>query len=63
EPGDVEMSVYDISGRLVYQMREDNLLPGYYEIDWHVEAKASGIYIFYLRSCEKVQSRKGVLLK
>ncbi|MBU0517598.1 T9SS type A sorting domain-containing protein [bacterium] len=63
EPGDVEMSVYDISGRLVYQMREDNLLPGYYEIDWHSEAEASGIYIFYLRSGDEVQIRKGVLLK
>ncbi|MFH1734301.1 MAG: T9SS type A sorting domain-containing protein, partial [bacterium] len=63
KPGEVEMSVYDISGRLVYHWEEGNLSPGYYEIDWHAEAETSGIYIFYLRSGEEVQSRKGILMK
>ncbi|MBU1651288.1 T9SS type A sorting domain-containing protein [bacterium] len=60
---DVRLSIYDITGRLVYSWQEENLLPGYYEVDWHAETEASGIYIFYLRSGEEVQTRKGVLLK
>ncbi|MBU1650874.1 T9SS type A sorting domain-containing protein, partial [bacterium] len=63
KPGGVEISIYDTSGRKVYGWQEDNLSPGYYEIDWHADTESSGIYIFYLRSGEEVQTRKGVLLK
>ena len=60
---DIQLTIYDITGRLVYSWDEENLTPGFYEIDWNAEKEASGLYIFYLRSGEEVQTRKGVLLK
>jgi len=59
----VTLKVYDILGKEVATLVNENLLPGTYEVDFDGSRFNSGIYFYLLRTGEKSDARKMVLLK
>ena len=64
----VELAVYDISGRKINQWSYINQAAGTYEITWngkdqHGNPVPSGVYIYRMMAGEFVESKKMVLLK
>ena len=61
--GYVELSIFDINGRLVEKLEEDYKSPGTYSTTWYPENVASGIYFCRLFSGQSVRAIKCVLVK
>ncbi|MCU7496161.1 MAG: T9SS type A sorting domain-containing protein [Ignavibacteria bacterium] len=61
--GLVTLRVYDILGRLVLQLINENQNPGKYTVSFNAANLPSGIYIYELRANEFQQSKKMTLLK
>ncbi len=64
----VNLSVYDISGRLIRKLVDGGLEPGRHSITWdgrndHGRPVSSGIYFLTLRTPEKTIIKKGVLIR
>jgi len=57
------LSVYDILGRRVAVLVNEQLLPGTYEVDWDASAFPSGVYFYTITSGSFKETRKMVLLK
>jgi hypothetical protein len=68
EAGHVSLSIYDISGRLVRTLEDDDKVAGYYTIEWDgrddlgVDA-ANGVYFYRLTSGDFEKNMKMVLLR
>jgi hypothetical protein len=67
-PGEVSVSVYDLSGRLVKILFEGELAPGYYSARWEVDDEAgspvpSGIYVAKLGIGRLITSKKLVVVR
>jgi hypothetical protein len=60
---DVQVIVYDITGRKVITLVEATQKPGHYTIQWNAHDAASGLYFLKLESNRKTQTRKIMLLK
>ncbi|HET9253211.1 MAG TPA: FG-GAP-like repeat-containing protein [Candidatus Eisenbacteria bacterium] len=68
EPGQVQLSIYDIHGRLVSKLVDGPLPAGEHAIRWDGrsatgESAASGVYYYRLRTARENESRKMVLVK
>ena len=66
--GYVELSIYDVGGRLVRTLANESRAAGAYELTWdgrdeRGQAVASGVYFYRLVAAEFTQTRKMVLLK
>ena len=66
--GKVELTVYDVSGRLVRQLVKENRVPGAYRVVWDGRDSkgnrvASGVYFYKLAAGRFTATRKLVLLK
>jgi hypothetical protein len=61
--GFITLKVYDIIGRVVAVLVDNQLRPGKYEVDFDGANLSSGIYFYQLRSGNFIQSKKMVLLK
>ncbi len=61
--GYAEISVYDISGRLVTNLFSGQLEAGYYRKSYSFDSFASGIYFFKLRAGEFTYVQKAVYIK
>ena len=61
--GEVNLSVYDITGRLVEVLRQGFTPAGSYTISLNGSNLSSGIYFAYLRSSQQSQIHKMILLK
>ncbi len=64
----VKLKIYDILGRLVTQLVDEEKRPGTYDIIWtgknlHNQKVASGIYFYCLETDKFIQTKKLVLLK
>ena len=60
---DVQVIVYDITGRQIITLVEATQEPGHYTIQWNAHDAASGLYFLKLESNGKTQTRKIMLLK
>ncbi|MCK4545949.1 MAG: VCBS repeat-containing protein [Candidatus Eisenbacteria sp.] len=65
---EVELAVYDVSGRLVTTLVSERQRPGVYRVRWdgenaHGASAASGVYFYRLRVGEENFSKKMVLMK
>jgi Secretion system C-terminal sorting domain len=58
-----KIMIYDVLGRLVTTLVNENLKPGSFEVEWDGSWYASGVYFYSLVSEEFVETRKMVLLK
>ena len=59
----VSLRVYDILGREVATVVEEELAPGNYTRIWHARGVASGVYMYRLRSGKFAQTRTMVLVR
>jgi len=63
EQSDVKLTVYDITGREVAVLVDENQSGGYYSVSWNAGGLASGVYFFRLQAGEFSEMRKGVFIK
>lgn len=61
--GTVILKVYDIAGREVSTLLNENMNPGKYEIIWSAENYPSGVYFYRLQAGDFVQVKKMILIK
>jgi photosystem II stability/assembly factor-like uncharacterized protein len=59
----VKLVIYDILGREIVTLLDENKKPGTYEVDWDGSNYASGVYFYKLITDEFVETKKMVLLK
>jgi len=63
EPGDIEISIYDIMGRLVETIADDYYPAGKHAVVWDAEGHGSGIYLYRLWTGDFSEAGRMVLLK
>lgn len=61
--GNVSLVIYDILGRRVKELVNENQQPGRYEVSFNASNLASGVYIYQLKSSKYVSTRKMILLR
>lgn len=61
--GPVELSVYDILGRKVATLVDENYRAGFHNIQWDAGNLSSGTYIYRLKTTEGSYSKKLTLIK
>lgn len=59
----VKLTVYDISGKEVYTLVNQNLSPGIYEVNFNGRNLSSGIYFYTLRAGNYFETKKMMLIK
>ncbi len=59
----VSLRIYDVLGKQIVELVNQNLKPGIYEIDWNAENIPSGVYFYSLITNEFTQTKKMVVLK
>lgn len=60
---DAKLKVYDITGREVAVLVNEQLNPGTYEINFNAASYASGVYFYKLETAQFTEIRKMVLVK
>lgn len=63
QPGNVNLSVYNVKGQLVEKLVNSNLDRGDHSVVWQANGQASGMYFFRLAGPGGVSSGKALLLK
>ena len=61
--GIVNLKVYDVQGREISILVNDNLSPGTYETTWDASALPSGIYFYRLQTKDFSGSKRMILVK
>ncbi|MFH1213455.1 MAG: T9SS type A sorting domain-containing protein [Candidatus Neomarinimicrobiota bacterium] len=59
----VQLSVYDLNGRVVEKLVDEQKSPGYYSVQWNAEHYGSGVYLYKLEAGDFIEIRKCVLVK
>ncbi len=59
----VSLIVYDILGREIAELVNENKIPGIYEVEFDASNLTSGVYIYTLKNGRTIQSRKMILIK
>jgi len=59
----VNISIYDITGRLVETLVNENAQPGYYSFEWDASKFSSGVYIYRIKAGGFSATCKCLLLK
>ncbi|MCP4580126.1 MAG: M6 family metalloprotease domain-containing protein [candidate division Zixibacteria bacterium] len=60
---DVKIEIYDILGRMIATLVEDEQPAGSYQVNWDAGAVSSGIYFYKIQAGDIAETRKMVLLK
>ena len=61
--GYVELIIYDINGREITKLVNQQMNAGSYSTDWDASNYPSGVYLLVLRSQNFLSSKKMILLK
>lgn len=61
--GFVKLVVFDILGREVTSLVEQNLRPGTYRYDWNASHITSGVYYYRLSAGDFTETKKSILIK
>ena len=59
----VTLKIYDILGREIVVLVNEEQKPGNYEVKWDASNQPSGVYFYQLTADEFVKTRKMVLLR
>ena len=59
----VELSVYDMTGRIIKTLVNDSQNVGNYSVIWHVENEVSGVYFYKIKAGEFSEVKKCILQK
>jgi hypothetical protein len=63
KPGLVTLKVYDILGKEIINLVNENKIAGFYEVNFDASKLPSGIYIYQLKVNDFVSNKKMILLK
>lgn len=63
ESGNVELSVYDVLGRKIDVLVNEDMNPGSYNVKWHAKNLSSGVYFYRLNFEGKIITKKMLLLR
>lgn len=63
ERSDVKIKVFDITGRLVKVLLDENIIAGVYEMQWNASDMPSGIYFYRLEAGNYVLTKRMILVK
>ncbi|MBK7978792.1 MAG: T9SS type A sorting domain-containing protein [Ignavibacteriae bacterium] len=63
ETANVKIIVYDVLGKEIKTLVNENKSPGNYEVNFDASNLANGVYYYQLKSGDFVQTKKMVLLK
>lgn len=58
-----ELTIIDVTGRVMAILVNEELKPGTYEVNWDASHKASGVYFYKLEAGEYTQTKKMLLIK
>jgi len=58
-----KLTIYDVTGKVMAILVNEELKPGKYEVDWDASHRTSGIYYYKLEAENFTSTRKMVLLK
>ncbi|NOS85980.1 MAG: T9SS type A sorting domain-containing protein [Ignavibacteria bacterium] len=61
--GFVKLAIFDITGRELETLVNENLNAGTYNADWNAENFSSGVYFYRIETVEFTETKKMVLLK
>jgi hypothetical protein len=59
----VKIKIYDILGKEIETLVNENLLPGSYKIDWNASQYPSGIYFYKMETANYVETKRMILMK
>lgn len=59
----VEITVYDLQGKLVETLVRQHQSAGIYSLKWHAGNRSSGLFFFRMRAGQYVNVAKGILVK
>jgi hypothetical protein len=59
----VNLSLYNILGEQVKELKNEFMKPGYFEVEFDASTVASGVYFYQLKAGDFVQTKKMILLK
>lgn len=59
----MELSVFDVTGKLIETLVEEPLSAGTYAIVWDASRYASGVYFYTLRVADFVDTKRVIVLK
>jgi hypothetical protein len=59
----VHLSVFNILGERVTELKNEMMKAGYYEVEFNATDLASGIYLYRIKAGEFVETKKMVLMK
>ena len=59
----IKLTIYDLTGRVMAILVNEQLKPGTYEIEWDASHRASGVYYYKLEADGFAETKKMVLLK
>ena len=60
---DINISIYDVNGRLIETLIDDSFYRGFYSVDWNASAYPSGVYFIRIISGDTSDIQKLVLMK
>ena len=60
---DVQIIVYDISGKQIQSLLNDSQSPGYHSINWDASSYPSGMYFAEIKAGKYVRTKKLMLIK
>ena len=59
----VILEVYDINGRIIYELINGNMDAGYHSVIWNADNNASGVYFVKMVAGDFVNTQKLMLVK
>lgn len=62
-PSNVSLIIYDVLGREVSALVNEQLKPGKYEVKWNASVNPSGVYYYMLKSGDFTETKKMTLVK
>ena len=63
EMSEVKLIIYDLLGREIEILVNEEMIPGVYEVVWNAADYSSGIYYYQLKTDNFVETKKMLLLK
>lgn len=63
EDSDVDLTVFDVTGRVVERLVRSRVPAGSYSVDWNASGRPNGIYFYRLQAGGQVATRKVVLVR
>lgn len=63
EAGFVEISIFDLNGKLVDKLFSGKQNSGSYKVNWNAQAYSSGVYLYQIKTNNLIKNKKCLLIK